>query len=204
MRLLSFLSLAVASASASAASPHLNVIPYPSDVTLGEGSSLLDAKFTIDIAECTVDCDILRQAVNRYMDIIFQPVGSTGTVFRQTIFEDRINASTPEGKVQPLHQLKVVTTGKKSAPLKLGVEESYFLEVESGDVDQQVSLLILFYSIVIIIIIHIHMDQMTSTLTADTVWGALHGLETFAQLVELQSQSLVIKWTPLRIKDTPR
>ena len=106
--------------------------------------------------------------------------------------------------MQPLHQLKVVTTGKKSAPLKLGVEESYFLEVESGDVDQQVSLLILFYSIVIIIIIHIHMDQMTSTLTADTVWGALHGLETFAQLVELQSQSLVIKWTPLRIKDTPR
>lgn len=132
MFLLSFLSLAVASASASAASPHLNVIPYPSDVSLGSGKVALDPKFTIDIAECTVDCDILHRAVNRYVDIIFQPVGSTGTVFRQTIFEDRINASTPEGEAQPLRRLKVVTTGKKSVALQLGVDESYILEVSAG------------------------------------------------------------------------
>lgn len=135
--------LAVASASGSG-SASLNVVPYPSDVSLGAGATSLDPKFTIDIAECTADCDILLEAVNRYMGILFQPVGSTGTVFRQTIFEDRINASTPEGVVKPLRQLKVKTTAKKTVPLQLGVEESYVLEVPAGEgsrasgTDQQV------------------------------------------------------------------
>ena len=98
----------------------------------GRVLTTLDPKFSIDIADCTVDCDILKRTVDRYMGIIFQPVGSTGTVFRQTIFEDHINASTPEGLMEPLRQLKVMTTGKESVDLQLGVEESYFLEVSAG------------------------------------------------------------------------
>jgi hypothetical protein len=162
MLLLSLLSLsgsvlAVTSGAATtdSDSAHLNVVPYPSDVSLGSGATTLDPKFSIDIADCTVDCDILKRAVDRYMGIIFQPVGSTGTVFRQTIFEDRINASTPEGLMEPLRQLKVMTTGKESVDLQLGVEESYFLEVSAGadqvtDTNIQTSFLFFCYTTYIV------------------------------------------------------
>lgn len=125
-------SLSCLVAVAASDSPRLNVVPYPSDVSLGSGSVALDTKFTIGVAECTADCDILQRAVDRYMNIIFQPVGSTGIVFRQSIFEDRINATLPSGQAGSLRQMKVITTGKKSVDLQLGVDESYVLEVPGG------------------------------------------------------------------------
>lgn len=52
-----------------------------------------------------------------------------------------------------------------------------------------------------------------ATLTASTVWGAMHGLETFTQLIEQSNNKqqqhsgqgeLLINWAPLRIEDSPR
>lgn len=116
-------------ATSDSGSASLNVVPYPSDVTLGSGVARIDPKFSINVDECTAQCDILQRSVDRYMGIIFQPVGSTGIVFRQTIFENRINATEPEGTSVTLRQLRVMITGKESAHLQLGVEESYCLEV---------------------------------------------------------------------------
>ena len=49
------------------------------------------------------------------------------------------------------------------------------------------------------------------TLTALTVWGALRGLETFAQLVSYQQSAgeqptpgFYVQWTPMSIQDAPR
>jgi hypothetical protein len=124
-------------AEVAADSPRLNVVPYPAEAVLGADSAQLDSRFSIDVAECHADCDVLRRAAERYSKIIFHPVGSTGTVFRQTIFEDRINASTPQGFGHPLRQLRVVTTGKESVDLQLGVDESYVLNVPgSSDSDE--------------------------------------------------------------------
>jgi hexosaminidase len=171
---------------------HLDVVPYPSDVTIGSGSCALDPKFDIQIQSCSADCDILQRAVQRYKDLIFKVPGSTGTVFRQNIFENRVNATVPEGSPGKLFQLNIVTTAATSVELQLGVDESYSIQVPSGTDNEQIV-----------------------TLTATTTWGALQGLETFSQLVHFQSSSVgkytqgqetgyVINWTPMSIQDAPR
>jgi hypothetical protein len=88
--------------------PQLNVVPYPSEVSMGSGSVHLDNTFIIHADTCHSDCEILHQAIDRYLKMIFKPVGSTGTVFRLSIFEDRINATVPTGASTQLTQLNVV------------------------------------------------------------------------------------------------
>ena len=173
---------------------HLNVVPYPSDVFLGEGFSVLSTKFSIQIEGCSADCSILHRAADRYTDIIFKNPGSTGIVFRQNIFEDRVNETEPIGTPGQLTALKIMTTSKESVDLQLGVDESYVIQVPSGKGDDQVVIL-----------------------TAPTVWGALRGLETFAQLVHYNPSphniihkkrnsydGFAINWTPMTIQDAPR
>ena len=45
-----------------------------------------------------------------------------------------------------------------------------------------------------------------ATLTAATIWGALHGLETFSQLVSFRrsDKSYVLENAPVQIEDAPR
>lgn len=170
---------------------HLDVVPYPSDVSIGGGFCTLDAKFDIQIQTCSADCDILQRSVQRYINLIFKPPGSTGTVFRQNIFENRVNATLPQGSPGKLLRLNIVTTSSNSVDLQLGVDESYEIKVPSGSDNEQVA-----------------------TLTAANTWGALQGLETFAQLVQFQSSvekyaqnqqtGFVINWTPMTIRDAPR
>lgn len=82
--------------------------------------------------------------------------------------------------------------------MQLGVDESYSLDIP---------------------------DDAEATLTATTVWGALHGLETFAQIIQYQTTDVkeagysrflfrlphhchpsryYMPWTPISIKDEPR
>lgn len=177
----SFFLSALLGVSLASDSPSLTVVPYPREAALGSSSSSLAEDFSLQITACEADCDLLQRAVERYTKIIFRPVGSTGTVFRQSIFEDRINASTPTGEVATMRYLNVATAAKESVELRLGVDESYALEVPSS-------------------------PEEAITLSAQTVWGALRGLETFAQLLQYDSHSkrLNINWTPLRIEDSPR
>ena len=116
-----------------ASDPSLNIIPYPSDVSLGTGITKLDEKFTIIVSTCHADCDVLQRGVERYMNIIFQPIGSTGMVFRQSIFEDRVNASAPQGDEMTVRVLQVITTDLESVTLELGVDESYVLDIPGDD-----------------------------------------------------------------------
>ena len=93
--------------------PQLNVVPYPSDVSLGSGAVFLEpSKFHISLAECAADCDIIDRAIDRYLKIIFLPPGSTNTVFRLSIFENRINQSVPTTPSGQLFQLDIITKNK--------------------------------------------------------------------------------------------
>jgi len=179
-------------AAVDAIAPQLDVIPYPSEVSLGASASLVDAKtFTMSVGECSFDCDVLDRAMERYMKTIFKAPGSTGTVFRLSIFEDRINATIPTGDINQISELVIKTTTKSAVELQFGVDESYELSVPHSSV-------------------HVF-GKSTAVLTAPTVWGALRGLETFAQIVQYQAQpefvdasGYFISWTPLIVKDSPR
>jgi hypothetical protein len=103
----------VSAAALEAIPPQLSVVPYPSDVNLGSGAIFLEpSKFHISLADCAADCDILERAIDRYMKIILLPPGSTNTVFRLSIFENRINQSVPTTPSGQLFQLDITTKNK--------------------------------------------------------------------------------------------
>lgn len=163
--------------------PRLEVVPYPKSVTTGSGAGQVHPDdFKIIISDCSADCDVLKRAADRYLPIILQPPGSTGITYRLSIFENRINASAPSRYPGRLAALKISTQSTEDVELQLGVDESYRLDVP---------------------------QEGAATLSANTVWGALRGIETFAQLVQYQAHptagsGLFIYWTPMTIEDAPR
>jgi hypothetical protein len=98
------------------ATNQLDIVPYPKEVVLGTNSiKLSPQEFEIALAECHGDCDLLQSAIDRYEKLIFPTVGSTETVYRLSIFEDRINAPVPNTAVAQLTKLNVVTSATVSA-----------------------------------------------------------------------------------------
>ena len=96
-----------------AAIPQLNVVPYPSSVTASTGAAQLDPKhFSFKLGECHADCEVITGAFDRYSKWIFMPPGSTGSTYRLSIFENRINATTPQGPAGQLSHLNVIITTK--------------------------------------------------------------------------------------------
>ena len=87
-------------------------------------------------------------------------------------------AAKPKPPQQQLSQLSVSVTSSNET-LGLGVDESYSL----------------------------HIDGASASLTATTVWGALHGLEAFSQLTIRtvgDTSSVRINSTKVQIDDSPR
>lgn len=102
-------------AAATSASTRLELVPYPTHARSGTGFAAIDPNdFHITIVECYADCDVLKRAADRYMPIILQPPGSSGTVYRLSIFENRINATMPTGQPGYLTTLNIAITGKVS------------------------------------------------------------------------------------------
>ena len=109
--------LVAGSAAASSAATRLEVVPYPQEVHTGDGAVTLDPEsFEITISKCSADCDVLQRAIARYMPVVLQPPGSTGTAYRLSIFEDRINATSPVGAAAPLLRLKIATIAQVRLP----------------------------------------------------------------------------------------
>lgn len=75
-----------------------------------------------------------------------------------------------------------ISVQDKTADLAPGVDESYTIDIPE--------------------------NASTGTITAKTIWGAMHGLETFSQLVKASSDShdssLYVAKTPVKIKDAPQ
>lgn len=93
--------------------PQLDVVPYPSDAKIGfDALTLARHKFAMKVVDCSADCDIIQRAIDRYMPLIFKQPGSTGTVFRVSIFENRINATVPTSVSGQLNHLLIKTKTK--------------------------------------------------------------------------------------------
>lgn len=76
-----------------------------------------------------------------------------------------------------------VTSSSTDVPLQLGVNESYYVAVPDPSAG----------------------GSGLVTITAETVWGALHGLETFSQLISVTSTGgLTVPCVPVGISDFPR
>jgi hexosaminidase len=92
-----------------------------------------------------------------------------------TIIDYPMMAPKPAAAMSARIKTLDVTVTSKISSLALGVDESYVLDVNGG----------------------------TATLQAPTIFGALRGLESFAQMVQWNGTAMVIPYTPIHINDAP-
>eukprot|EP00038_Savillea_parva_P015604 m.14497 g.14497 ORF g.14497 m.14497 type:complete len:597 (+) comp3158_c0_seq1:123-1913(+) len=137
------------------------VWPMPATVssTTPAASLTIDpTAFTIDTTKAGGPSGFVGQAAQRYLaHRIFELPTQRGTTHDNSRRHTVNHASTTQPTAS-LTQLSVIVTDATNTSLSMGVDESYTLSVTSG-------------------------ASPTAILTAPTVWGALRGLETFAQSV---------------------
>lgn len=143
-----------------------NIWPLPQHFTYGSTRALLASNF---VFHCNItNATVINTAIARYTPIIFNHATRSHT-----------NTTTAPPLLTALNILVVDST----APLQLGMDESYTLTIPTPS------------------------DSTTSaTLTANTVYGAVRGLETFSQLVyfDFTTGHYHIDSTPWSIVDYPR
>ncbi|KAL8166797.1 hypothetical protein V2J09_008296 [Rumex salicifolius] len=170
------LSLSLLSFSFSAADSLTYIWPLPSEFTSGIDTLTVDPDLSIYFSG---DSSIVTDAFDRYKRTIFKHSASKiSPSFRSR--ENRLPAS-------PSYDLSVlqVIVHSGSEELQLGVDESYTLRVERRDGRSIVG---------------------GATIEANTIYGALRGLETFSQLCTFDygSKSVQINKAPWYIQDRPR
>lgn len=156
-------------------------------VTLPVSSSL---SFTITQQGLDADdLSLMDRAFKRYQSLCFPPPPfRSSTLYRSDIFAARVNGTNPTLAARPLFatentltQVSVTIRTAGRVELTMDASEYYELAIDS------------------------HVNPPTATIFADTIWGALRGLESFSQLVVQKTPSVyTIANTPLRMKDTPR
>ena len=141
-----------------------NIWPLPQHFTYGSTRAFLSVNFTI---HCNVsNVTAIDTAIARYTPIIFS-------------HSARSQRSPMESMLTSLDILVVNST----APLQLGMDESYTLTVPAPSE-----------------------SSASVTLAANTLWGAVRGLETFSQLVyfDFNAGRYYIDSAPWSIVDYPR
>ena len=162
------------------------VWPRPRTVS-SSGSSAAVVRPQADLLVHAEGCcgTLLADALVRYLQLIFW-VPSSG---RRPLPYLRVrapgglrdDARPPElcdadESPETFRQLRIVVQNSTETPLQLGVDESYSLQL----------------------------DASGGTLTAASEWGALRGLETFAQLVQWDGDRYVLCGLPLTLADAPQ
>jgi hexosaminidase len=170
----------------------LSVWPAPASLKNGTQSATISADAFQFIA--TNPNEDLDAAFERYQAIIFNHNGGSS----RSRWAARKKLQHLEQKVELVRGMGpaaapafftvsslLVTVSNFSVPLQLGIDESYtlYIPVPSGGG-----------------------SQAQATLTANTLWGALKGLETFAQLVRFDFDLLTyrVDWLPIVIEDAPQ
>jgi len=165
--------------------------PLPEKLTSGPQSNAITLfqnsfSFVLDptCAGSTSQSALLPLAFNRYYPRVFWYAARSNDrdendLIRTTSMKHRRMAqSTPTRDFLLVNLTVCVQTAEQNTPLALGVDESYALDVSATG----------------------------ARLFAVTVYGAMHGLETFSQLVEYNetAQDYQISYLPLSVVDAPR
>jgi hexosaminidase len=138
------------------------------------------------VEKYTADNNVDLIVNRRQFDILHAPITPDVDTFLQAAKERYLEVLFPEySHVEPEHvastnrsitlQRLLLNVTSNTTELRHGIDESYSL----------------------------HIRRKTATLNAATVYGILHGLETFSQLIEKEGSVFVIKQTPLVIMDAP-
>jgi hypothetical protein len=137
----------------------------------------------------------MTRALDRYKRLCFPAAPFRSNVlYRSNIFEAKVNGTNPtatppyeefvmlaDGEAAKLSSLSIEITSKEKVNLTISTDESYSLVIDPTTLPP------------------------SAKLTAPNVYGILHGLESFSQLI-IQNEPNVYKImnTPLHIDDTPR
>ncbi|WJX81053.1 Beta-hexosaminidase 1 [Trifolium repens] len=156
--------------------------PLPSQFTSGNHSLSVDPSLTVSVIGNggVGDFSILNSAFDRYKEIIFKHTGygfSKGLVRK---LRERI------GVIPSYHIVTLnIIVHSNIEELKLGVDESYTLQISTANESSVAG---------------------DATIEANTVFGALRGLETFSQLCSFDytTKTVKINKAPWSIQDKPR
>ncbi|CAI0443034.1 unnamed protein product [Linum tenue] len=171
-------------AGAAHAGPLTYLWPLPADFNSGEQTLSVDPDLALVADGNGGKSAIIKDAFDRYKGIIFKRGGSGG---RRSLGLERFAAGGRKGKRSASYDvagLKIVVHSG-SEELALGVDESYKLFIGKSDGQSIV---------------------WEATIEANTIYGALRGLETFSQLCvfDYGTKSVQIHKAPWFIQDKPR
>jgi hexosaminidase len=151
--------------------------PLPVHITSGNGNVTVPPSISFVASTPSTD---LSNAFTRIAALMFQhnlPASS-----RDIVEKLRAGGASKLGGVSadPVMSTINVNVADVNVPLQLGVDESYTLNIPA--------------------------DGSAATLTANTVYGAYHGLQTFSQLVRWNPDQKIYQVTaaPVVINDAPR
>ena len=156
--------------------------PQPRAVATGSGTAVVTPRDGLIVHSSGCCAPLLAEAIERYLRIIFWvPASGALPYLRVRTPGGRTDARPPElcdagGDLASFGELRIIVDEAEESPLQLGVDESYSLSLSDSG----------------------------GTLTAPSVWGALRGLETFAQLVQWDGDRYVLCGLPLTLSDRPR
>ncbi|KAG7560937.1 Glycoside hydrolase family 20 catalytic domain [Arabidopsis thaliana x Arabidopsis arenosa] len=150
--------------------------PLPAEFSFGNETLSVDPALTLSVAGNGGGSPIVRAAFDRYMGIIFKHASGRGSLLARIRFLRMVEYD--------ITSLKIVVHSD-SEELQLGVDESYTLMVSKKNEQSIVG---------------------AATIEANTVYGALRGLETFSQLCAFDylTKSVQIYKAPWYIQDKPR
>ena len=177
----------------------LPIWPLPTHATSSRSSALIieangEHPLFVHATGCADCSEILKAAFDRAKQhIFFASSNHSSTILphlrvrvpsvrdessappeRRFCFDDNGSAAA-SSSIAVFRTLEVVITSHEPTPLQLGVDESYSLEL----------------------------TPTNGKLTASTEWGALHGIETFTQLVQWDGSRHQLCALPLSIRDEP-
>ena len=157
------------------------VWPQPLAVATGSSTAVVTPRDGLIVHSSGCCASLLAEAIDRYHRIIFWvPASGALPYLRVRTPGGRTDARPPElcdaSDAAPFGTLRIVVEEAEESPLQLGVDESYSLSL----------------------------TDRGGTLTAPSVWGALRGLESFAQLIQWDGDRYVLCGLPLTLSDRPR